>query len=149
MRVLGALVCAGWLAATAPGCATSMRQTLDETAAVFHDDLRWGRLPAAETAVDTEMRAAFQAHHRGWGESVQVIDVEVESLRSTNDRGSARLRVAWVHAGDSTDVKQSLVEEQWESRAGSWRLRGETVIAGDPGLFGTPAPAPDRRSASR
>ena len=147
MRVLGALVCAGWLAAVPVGCATSMRQTLDETAAVFHDDLRWGRLPAAETAVDTEMRAAFQAHHRGWGESVQVIDVEVESLRSTSNHGSARLRVSWVHAGDSTDVKQSLVEEQWESRAGTWRLRGETVIAGDPGLFVTPAP--ERRTASR
>ncbi len=93
------------------------------------------------------MRAAFQAHHRGWGVSVQVIDVEVESLRSSSERGTARLRVAWVHAGDSTDVKQSLVEEQWESRAGSWRLRGETVIAGDPGLFGTPAP--ERRTASR
>ena len=147
MRVLGALVCAGWLSAAPLGCATSMRQTLDETAAVFHDDLRWGRLPAAETAVDTDMRAAFQAHHRGWGVSVQVIDVEVESLRSSSERGTARLRVAWVHAGDSTDVKQSLVEEQWESRAGSWRLRGETVIAGDPGLFGTPAP--ERRTASR
>jgi hypothetical protein len=147
MRLLGALWCAGWLAGAAGGCATSMRQTLDETAAVFHDDLRWGRLPAAETAVDTEMRAAFQAHHRGWGESVQVIDVEVESLRATSDRGSARLRVSWVHANDSTDVKQSLVEEQWESRAGAWRLRGETVIAGDPGLFGTPAP--ERRTALR
>ncbi len=145
MRNLRLLACAGWLMAA--GCNTSMRQTLDETAAVFHDDLRWGRLPAAETAVDTEMRVAFQAHHRGWGQTVQVIDVEVESLRSNQNRGSARLRVAWVHAGDSTDVKQSLVEEQWESREGAWRLRGETVIAGDPGLFGTPTP--DRRTAAR
>lgn len=147
MRKLRLLACAGWL--LAGGCSTSMRQTLDETAALFHDDLRWGRIPAAETAVDGEMRAAFQAHHRGWGETVQVIDVEVESLRSGADRGSARLRVAWVHVSDSTDVKQSLVEEQWESRGGAWRLRGETVIAGDPGLFGTPTPTPDRRTALR
>ena len=129
------------------GCATGTRQSLDEVAAIFHDDLRWGRLPAAEMAVDSSMRAAFQTHHRAWGASVQVIDVEIENLRSTALRGSARLRVSWVHAGDSTDVKQSLVEEQWESRAGAWQLRAETVIAGDPGLFGTPQP--DRRTARR
>ena len=135
MRVLGALVCAGWLAAVA-GCNATTRQSFDETAALFHDDLRWGRMPAAELAVDAEMRAAFQAHHRTWGESVQVIDVEVDSVRSTTDHGSVRLRVSWVHAGDSTDVRQTVVEETWESRLGAWKLRGERVVGGDPGVFG-------------
>lgn len=141
MRVLGVLACAGWLAAA--GCNTTNRQTFDETAALFHDDLRWGRMPAAELSVDSEMRAAFLAHHRTWGESVQVIDVEVDGMRSSGDHGTVRVRVSWVHAGDSTDVKQSVVEEQWESRLGAWKLRGERVVAGDQGLFGAaPATSP-------
>ena len=120
------------------GCASMQRQSLDETATLFHDDLRWGRLPTAEGTVDGAIRQAFTDHHRTWGSLVQVMDLEVESMRTSSLRGSVRLRVVWTRGDASTDLRESLVEEAWEVVDGSWKLRNEAVIAGDPGLFGTP-----------
>lgn len=127
------------------GCVSTNRATLDETAALYHDDLRWGRLPAAETAVDPRMRAAFGQHHRAWGAQVRVVDLDVDAIRAGSTTGALRVRVTWTSGGDSTDVRESLVEEAWESVGGNWRLRAEVVVAGDPGLFGaaaSAAPAP-------
>jgi hypothetical protein len=121
------------------GCISTNRATLDETAALFHDDLRWGRLPAAEASVDARLRAAFQQHHRPWGAAVRVVDLDVDAVRAAATTGALRVRVTWTAGGDSTDVRESLVEEQWESTDGNWRLRAEAVVAGDPGLFATAA----------
>jgi hypothetical protein len=126
---------------TLAACGATTRQSFDETAALFHDDLRWGRVPVAEAAVLPSIREAFVQHHRGWGVVVHVMDIEVESLRTASERSTARLRVVWTRGTDSTDVRESLVEEAWEASGGAWRLRNESVIAGDAGLFGTPTAA--------
>jgi hypothetical protein len=130
----------------AAGCNTTNRQTFDETAALFHDDLRWGRIPVAEAQVDPSIREAFVQHHRTWGAVVHVMDIEVEALRASSTRSTARLRVVWTRGTDSTDVRESVVEETWENTAGRWRLHNEAVIAGDAGLFGTPSTAPAARA---
>lgn len=133
---------------TLAACNATNRQTFDETAAIFHDDLRWGRLAASEGTVAASMRAAFNQHHQSWGVVVHVMDIEVESMRTSSSASSARLRVVWTRGTDSTDVRESVVEEAWESTDGAWRLRNESVIAGDASLFGTPSasapPAPAR-----
>lgn len=117
------------------GCIATNRVTLDETAALFHDDLRWGRIPAAETSVDARAREAFQQHHRGWGAQVRVVDLDVDAVRTASSTGMLRVRVTWVGGNDSTDVRESLVEEHWASTDGNWRLVRESVIAGDATLF--------------
>ena len=125
------------------GCIATNRVTLDETAALFHDDLRWGRIPAAETSVAARAREAFQQHHRGWGTHVRVVDLDVDSVRTASSTGMLRVRVTWVGGNDSTDVRESLVEEHWASTEGNWRLVREAVIAGDATLFPeAPAAAP-------
>lgn len=133
---------------TLAACNATNRQTFDETAALFHDDLRWGRLAASEGSVAAGMRTAFNQHHQSWGVVVHVMDIEVESMRTSSSASSARLRVVWTRGTDSTDVRESVVEEAWESTDGAWRLRNEAVIAGDASLFGTPSanapPAPPR-----
>lgn len=132
----------------AAACSSSTRQSFDETAALFHDDLRWGRLPTAEGAVDPAIRTAFTQRHRPWGVTVHIMDVEVESMRANSDRGTVRLRVMWTRGTDSTVICESVVEESWEAAGSGWRLRNEAIIAGDAGLFGTPTaaatPAPPR-----
>ncbi len=116
-------------------CSTGTRVGLDETAALYHDDLRWGRLPAAEGSVGGALRAAFHARRRGWGTEVTVVDLEIVHLRQNSGRGTARVRVAWTRGNDSTDIRESVVEELWEARLGVWQLSAEAVIAGDPGVF--------------
>jgi hypothetical protein len=135
--------------ATVGACHASSRVSFDETVAMFHDDLRWGRLPAAEGAVEPEMREAFNQHHQSWGGGVHVMDIEIETMRASSARSSARLRVTWTLGIDSTDLRESLVEENWESTAGVWRLRNEAVVAGDPGLFGTPTTRSEQPPAQR
>jgi len=125
--VAGVMLCAA--------CASGTRVGLDETAALFHDDLRWGRLPAAEASVGGPLRAAFHARRRGWGSEVTVVDLEVVHLRQNSGRGTARVRVAWTRGNDSIDIRESVVEEVWEARLGVWQMSAEAVIAGDPGVF--------------
>ena len=122
-------------------CASGTRMSFDETAALFHDDLRWGRLPAAEVNVDAPLRAAFHARRRGWGSAVTVVDLEVVHLRQSSGRASVRVRIAWTRGSDSTDIRESLVEELWERSGGGWQMKAEAVVAGDPGVFAPDAPA--------
>ncbi|MEZ4392435.1 MAG: hypothetical protein R3A48_15210 [Polyangiales bacterium] len=131
--LLAALLCLG--------CISTNRATLDETAALFHDDLRWGRIPVAEGAVEARAREAFQQHHRGWGREVRVVDLDVDSVRLASTTGSLRVRVTWVGGTNSTDVRESVVEERWVSTDGNWRLAHEAIIAGDETLFPAAAPA--------
>lgn len=131
------------------GCISTNRATLDETAALFHDDLRWGRIPAAEGAVDARARAAFQQRHRGWGAAVRIMDMDLEGVRIGENQGVVRLRLTWTVA-DGTDVRESVIEENWESVGGNWRLREERVIGGDPAIFGAPpGPAPPEGPTAR
>lgn len=132
------------------GCISTNRATLDETAALFHDDLRWGRIPVAEAAVEARAREAFQQHHRGWGREVRVVDLDVDSVRLASTTGSLRVRVTWVGGTNSTDVRESVVEERWVSTDGNWRLTHEAVIAGDETLFpaATPAATPGAAPAA-
>jgi len=138
-RVMARILLLAFVALAA--CSTTMRQSFDETAALFHDDLRWGRLPTAEGAVDPAIRAAFTQRHRPWGVTVQIMDVEVESMRANADRGTVRLRVMWTRGTDSTEIRESVIEEAWETGAAGWRLRNEAIISGDASLFGTPTAA--------
>lgn len=122
-------------------CSATTRQSFDEVATLFHDDLRWGRLPTAEGMVLPSIRRDFVQRHRAWGVTVHVMDVELESMRANTTQGTLRLRVSWTHGTDSTDIRESIVEEAWEVSGTDWRMRAESVISGDPGLFGTPATA--------
>lgn len=124
------------------GCAGASRMTLDDVAALFHDDVRWGRFPAAQGAVSPAMQAEFTRHHRAWGTLVHIMDLEVDQMRTTGSEGIVRMRVVWTRGHDSTDVRESLVEERW-SRSGTWHIDSESVIAGDEALFVSPEPAGD------
>lgn len=139
MRALSLSLTLGLLAA-AGGCATQ-RQALDEAATFFHDDLRWGRLTVAETSVNAALRESFRAHHNHWGTAVRLMDMEIEGARSNGREGTLRVRVQWLRGSDSTDVRESVVEERWEGFGSTWRLMTETIIDGDPGLFVAPAAA--------
>jgi hypothetical protein len=119
------------------GCA-SQRQALDEVALFFHDDLRWGRLPTAEGAVASDFREVFNQHHRGWGHGIQIQDMEVEQARGGLTEGVLRMRIHWLRGNDSTDLRETVVEEHWVASGTAWRLRAEAIIDGDPGLFVAP-----------
>lgn len=122
------------------GC-TMTRQTLDQTVHLFHDDLRWDRMPMAETVVAPEARPGFQQRHRTWGSQIRIVDIEPVQVGTGGVRGVARVHVQWIGGEDSTEVRDSVVEERWDATYGRWMLRSERVVAGDPGLLATAAPS--------
>ncbi len=126
------------VALVAIGCSSASQQTLDDVASLFHDDVRWGRLPAAETVVTASLRTAFDHHHEGWGTRVRIMDMEVEGIRTALGTGTIRVQVQWTLGEDSTDLRQSLIEEDWVNQGGAWQLHGESVVVGDADIFTQP-----------
>jgi hypothetical protein len=123
------------LALTACAAANPMR--FDDQVAVFHDDLRWGRLPAAETSVDPRMREQFQRRHAAWGRTVQIVDLEIEGTRMQGLVATVRARFLWLR-GQDVETRETIVETRWRAGMGrDWILDDEQVVGGDPSLLAT------------
>jgi hypothetical protein len=118
-------------------CAGANTFRLDDAAAMHSDDLRWGRLPAAEMSVSDALRPRFVREHAAWGRAVHIVDVELENTRSSGLTGIARTRYVWTRAND-IDTRETVVETHWRGRLdGGWICDDERVVWGDPALLAT------------
>lgn len=116
-------------------CAAVNPFRLEDQVALFHDDLRWGRMPAAEQSVAASARALFARHHARWGREVQIVDLEVESSRIAGTTGTVRARFVWTRP-DEAEVRETVVETRWRAGMnGSWSMDDEQIVGGDPALF--------------
>jgi len=132
------------IVALGSGCAAANPFRLDDQVALFTDDLRWGRMPAAEMALSPELRAAFVRRHAAWGHFVQIMDVEVETTRVSGLVGTVRTRYTWMHRNDM-DTRETSIETRWRpgGLSGNWVCDDERVVSGDPALLAVATPAPD------
>lgn len=119
-----------------PGCAAINPFKLDDTVALFHDDLRWGRYPAAEQAVAASYRARFARRAAAWARSVRIVDMELEAIRRAGLTGTVRARYTWTRP-DEIDTRETVIETHWrgDPGTGSWFCDGESVVGGDPALL--------------
>lgn len=120
----------------AQGCAAANPFRLTDQVALFTDDLRWGRMPAAESQLAAPMRASFSRRHAGWGRSLQIMDVEVDETRVSGLIGTVRTRYTWMRR-DEMDTRETVVETRWRATAmsGDWTCEDERIVAGDPSLL--------------
>jgi hypothetical protein len=117
------------------GCASVNLARLDDTVTLFHDDLRWGRLPAAELSVADELRARFVRGHAVWGSSIRIVDLEVEGARIRGSSGIVRAHYLWTR-GTEVDTRETVVETHWRGRFdGTWVCDGERIVEGDSSLL--------------
>jgi hypothetical protein len=124
------------VALLAHGCAAANPFRLSDQVALFTDDLRWGRIPAAETQLAQPMRASFSRRHAGWGRALQIMDVEVDETRVSGLIGTVRTRYTWMRR-DEMDTRETVVETRWRATAmsGDWTCEDEHVVGGDPTLL--------------
>src|SRR5260370_12835959 len=67
-----------------------------ETAQQANLDARFGRNELVMEHVAPAARDAYAAHHRGWGTTVRVADLELAGMRAAHHHHLARtVRVAW------------------------------------------------------
>jgi hypothetical protein len=98
-------------------------------------DARFGRTEIAMDHVAPPARDAFTAHHRGWGTSVRVADVELAGMRAHSEHDVEILvRVAWYRP-EEQELHMTTVKQGWNDKNG-WQLVTEARIEGDVGLLG-------------
>ncbi len=124
------------LGALASACGAANPFRLDDQVALFTDDVRWGRMPAAETQLSPEMRATFARRHASWGRLLQVMDVEVDATRVTGLIGTVRTRYVWMRRNDM-ETHETITESRWRATPmnSSWVCEDEHIVSGDPGLL--------------
>ena len=147
MRTLPSLAVSVALTTVASACAALHPFRLDDQVALFHDDMRWGRMPAAIAQIVPSQRRDFERRHASWGRDVRIIDIELEAPRSDGLTGTARARYVWLGPAEVA-TRETVVETRWRAGAGgSWICDDEQVVSGDPTLLRLPSVAPTTRAS--
>jgi len=106
------------------------------------DETRWGRAELAADRVAPAFRERFVQAHAKWGQSIEIADVDLATLRMASDEESATaiLTVSW-YALDTMDLATTQIRQRWEHEGGNYVLAREAVIGGDARLLERAAPA--------
>jgi hypothetical protein len=122
---------AGTACAMPPGPLASAQEAAQE----LNLDARFGRTEIAMDHVAPPARDAFTAHHRAWGTSVRVADVELAGMRAHSEHDVEILvRVAWYRP-EEEELHITTVKQGWKDKNG-WQLVDESRLDGDVGLLG-------------
>jgi|HubBroStandDraft_5_1064220.scaffolds.fasta_scaffold349257_1 hypothetical protein len=125
------LAFAGTACALPPGPVASAQEAAQE----LNLDARFGRSEIAMDHVAPRARDAFSAHHRGWGTTVRIADLDLAGARAHGDHDvDILVRVAWYRL-EEQDLHTTTVKQGWNDKNG-WQLVDETRIDGDVGLLG-------------
>ncbi len=122
------------IACAAPPNAMAQAQ---QAAQELNLDSRFGRNELAMEHVAPWAREQFAAHHRGWGTSVRVADIELAGMRAHGEHDvDVIVRVAWYRP-EQEELKMTTLRQSWKDSSG-WRLVSEQRIEGDVVLLGEP-----------
>jgi hypothetical protein len=116
-----------------PGSVARARENAQE----LNLDARFGRTELALEHVAASAREEFAAHHRGWGSSVRIADVDFERMKPHGDHDvDIIVRVAWYRP-EQQELLTTTVKQSWRD-AGGWKLFAEERLEGAVGLLGEP-----------
>jgi hypothetical protein len=139
-------------AAAVAGCAPPPGPvaSAQEAAQELNLDIRFGRAEIAMDHVAADARQEFSTHHRGWGTSVRIADVELAGMHAHVDHEVEILvRVAWYRP-EEQELRTTTLKQTWRDDHG-WQLTAEQRRDGDVGLLGEPvvyeAPSGTRSAA--
>ena len=114
------------------------------------DETRWGRAELAADRVAPAFRERFVKAHARWGQTIEIADVDLGTLRMARDEESATaiLTVSW-YALDTMDLATTQIRQRWEHKGGNYVLARESVIAGDARLLEFAQPAAPEPATAR
>jgi len=114
-----------------PGSIARARENAQE----LNLDARFGRTEQALQHVAEAAREDFVLHHRGWGSSVRIADVDFERMKPQGKHDvDIFVRVAWYRP-EQQELLMTTVKQTWRDSAG-WQLVGEERLDGAIGLLG-------------
>jgi hypothetical protein len=116
-----------------PGSVARARENAQE----LNLDARFGRTELALEHVAASAREDFAAHHRGWGSSVRIADIDFERMKPKGKHDvDIFVRVAWYRP-EQQELLVTTVKQTWRDTAG-WQLVDEERLEGALGLLGEP-----------
>lgn len=108
-----------------------------QAAQEFNQDARFGRNELMMERVAQSARNDFAAHHRAWGTSVRVADLELAGIEAHGDHElDVIVRVAWYRP-EEQELRTTTLRQTWRDSEG-WKLTAEKRVDGDVGLLGEP-----------
>lgn len=115
------------------GMAEGPREKLQHTAFAFNEGLRWGRDADVLPRVDPAAMAGFQAMHAGWGEDVQISNVEIlqSVVDDKLDKAVLTVKYTWYRNSEMV-VNDTVTLQHWERRKGDWWMVAEEHKSGTP-----------------
>ena len=120
------------LAATACAMPPGPIASAQEAAQELNLDARFGRTEIAMDHVAPAARDAFTAHHRAWGTSVRIADVELAGVRAHGEHDvDILVHVAWYRP-EEQELHLTTLKQGWNDKNG-WQLASEARIDGDVG----------------
>ncbi|HEX4447831.1 MAG TPA: hypothetical protein VH044_13880 [Polyangiaceae bacterium] len=122
---------AGVAGCTPPQGAVAAQQVAQE----LNVDARFGRTEIAMDHVAPAAREAFAAHHRAWGGSIRVADVEMAGVHAHGEHDvDILVQVAWYRPAEQ-ELRTTTLQQKWKDASG-WQLVDEKRLDGDVGLLG-------------
>jgi hypothetical protein len=109
-----------------------------QTAQQFNLDARFGRNEYVLDQVDPTTRQEYTTHHRAWGQSIRVADVEMGTMRSKEGDKDVEVmvHVTWYRP-EQLELRSTTIKQTWHSKGvDSWQLLTEARADGDYGLLG-------------
>ncbi len=109
-----------------------------QTAQNFNMDARFGRNEYVLDKVAPESRDEYMQHHRAWGTSIRVADVELGTMRPRPGEKDVDMlvHVAWYRP-EQQELRSTTLKQTWHSKGvDTWQLVGESRVDGDYGLLG-------------
>jgi hypothetical protein len=98
---------------------------------------RFGRMDLALGKTSPDARQTFLEHHRAWGRTLRVLDVELVGLDfiDSGQEALVEVDVAWTWVGDAV-LHSTRLTQVWHREDGGWRMLREQRSGGELGLFG-------------
>jgi len=120
-------------------------QRAQQTAQDFNVDSKFGRSDLILVRVEPDAREEYSNHHKGWGSSIRVADIEMAGMKPHGDADvDIFVHVAWYRMSEQ-DLHQTTIKQHWHSKTDAWLLADEVRLDGDLGLLNEPVlmQAPD------
>lgn len=102
----------------------------------FNLDSRFGRNEMVLEQVAVAEREEYALHHKAWGTTIRVADVEIAGMKAHGDKEvDIVVHVTWYRP-EQQELESTTLKQGWHAKTNGWELVSEKRLDGDMGLLG-------------